>query len=119
MRGVTYDGQTYGVPYSVESVALVRNNALTQDAPTTYDDMIASGKVLVVRSTPSSSRWATRVTPITSTPSRPRLVLPVFKQGKDGSYTNQLALGGQNGQNYANWLRTQGKAGIFNPLHHL
>ena len=44
VKAVTYNGQTYGVPYAVESVALVRNNALTQDTPTTYDDMIASGK---------------------------------------------------------------------------
>ena len=26
VQGVTYDGKTYGVPYAVESVALVRNN---------------------------------------------------------------------------------------------
>ena len=27
VKGVTYNGQTYGVPYAIESVALVRNNA--------------------------------------------------------------------------------------------
>ena len=41
VKGVTYNGQTYGVPYAIESVALVRNNALTKDEPKTYDDMIA------------------------------------------------------------------------------
>ena len=44
MRGVTYDGQTYGVPYSVESVALVRNNKLTTATPKTFDEMISAGK---------------------------------------------------------------------------
>ena len=37
VKAVTYNGQTYGVPYAVESVALVRNDALTSDTPTTYD----------------------------------------------------------------------------------
>ena len=49
VKAVTYNGQTYGVPYAVESVALVRNNALTKDSPTTYDDMIASGKTTGVQ----------------------------------------------------------------------
>ena len=44
VKAVTYNGQTYGVPYAVESVALVRNDALTSDTPTTYDDLISSGK---------------------------------------------------------------------------
>ena len=44
VQGVTYDGKTYGVPYAVESVALVRNNKLTTDTPKTFDEMIASGK---------------------------------------------------------------------------
>lgn len=35
VKAVTYNGQTYGVPYAVESVALVRNNALTKDEPKT------------------------------------------------------------------------------------
>lgn len=33
IEAVTYDGQTYGVPYAVETLALFANNALT-DAPT-------------------------------------------------------------------------------------
>ena len=33
IAGVTYDGQTYGVPYSVESVALVRNNSSPPPPP--------------------------------------------------------------------------------------
>ena len=114
VKAVTYNGQTYGVPYAVESVALVRNNALTQDAPTTYDDMIASGKKAGVEY-PFIIQMGDKGDPYHFYAFQTSFGAPVFKQAKDGSYTNQLALGGQNGQNYANWLRTQGKAGIFNP----
>src|SRR4051794_27098728 len=41
----TYDGQTYGLPYATEAVALIANTDLVgTDAPTTWDDMIAKGK---------------------------------------------------------------------------
>ena len=114
VKAVTYNGQTYGVPYAIESVALVRNNALTKDTPTTYDDMIASGKTTGVQY-PFIIQMGDKGDPYHFYAFQTSFGAPVFKQGKDGSYTNQLALGGQNGQNYANWLRTQGKAGIFNP----
>ncbi|GAA4984833.1 maltose ABC transporter substrate-binding protein [Kineococcus glutinatus] len=44
LRGVTYDGKTYGLPYAVESVALFRNTALVPDAPATIEDLVATGK---------------------------------------------------------------------------
>jgi arabinogalactan oligomer/maltooligosaccharide transport system substrate-binding protein len=36
----TYDGQTYGLPYAVENIALVRNTDLVPDVPATFEDMI-------------------------------------------------------------------------------
>ena len=44
LRGVTYDGKTYGLPYAVESLALFRNTALVPQAPATVEDLVASGK---------------------------------------------------------------------------
>ena len=40
---VKYNGVSYGVPYGVESVALVRNNELTTAEPSTFDDLRADG----------------------------------------------------------------------------
>lgn len=40
---MSYEGKTYGVPYSIENIALMRNTALAPEAPATYDDMIAAG----------------------------------------------------------------------------
>ena len=36
----TYDGQTYGLPYAVENIALVRNTDLVPEAPATFEEMI-------------------------------------------------------------------------------
>jgi arabinogalactan oligomer/maltooligosaccharide transport system substrate-binding protein len=36
----TYEGQTYGLPYAVENVALVRNTELVPDAPATFEEMV-------------------------------------------------------------------------------
>jgi arabinogalactan oligomer/maltooligosaccharide transport system substrate-binding protein len=36
----TYEGQTYGLPYAVENIALVRNTELVPDVPGTFEEMI-------------------------------------------------------------------------------
>lgn len=42
-----YNGQTYGVPYAVENMALVRNTAYAPQAPKTLDELIATGQKAV------------------------------------------------------------------------
>lgn len=39
-----YDGQNYGVPFSIENIALVRNTDLAPDAPATLDDLLTAAK---------------------------------------------------------------------------
>lgn len=46
ITAVTYDGQTYGVPYTRNNIALIRNTELAPTAPATLDDLIAKGKEL-------------------------------------------------------------------------
>lgn len=41
-----FNGQTYGVPYAVENIALLRNTALAPDAPATMDDLVAKGTAI-------------------------------------------------------------------------
>ncbi|HSL58852.1 MAG TPA: maltose ABC transporter substrate-binding protein [Acidimicrobiales bacterium] len=36
----TYEGNTYGVPYAVESIALVRNTELVPEAPATFEELV-------------------------------------------------------------------------------
>jgi arabinogalactan oligomer/maltooligosaccharide transport system substrate-binding protein len=36
----TYEGQTYGLPYAIENIALVRNTDLVPEVPATFEEMI-------------------------------------------------------------------------------
>ncbi len=40
IEAFTYDGQTYGLPYAVENIALVRNTELVPEAPATFEEMV-------------------------------------------------------------------------------
>lgn len=114
VKGVTYNGQTYGVPYAIESVALVRNNALTKDEPKTYDDMIASGKT-AGKQYPFVIQMGTEGDPYHFYGFQTSFGAPVFNTNTDGEYTSELAMGGSGGTDFANWLKAQGDAGIIAP----
>ena len=47
VKGMTFNGQLYGVPYSVENIALIRNTDLAPDCPATMEDLVATGQQLV------------------------------------------------------------------------
>lgn len=42
-----YNNQSYGVPYAVENMALVRNTDMVKDAPKTFDELVSTGQKLV------------------------------------------------------------------------
>lgn len=42
-----FGGQSYGVPYAVENIGLVRNLALAPAAPTSMDQLVSEGQALV------------------------------------------------------------------------
>jgi arabinogalactan oligomer/maltooligosaccharide transport system substrate-binding protein len=46
IKGVTYNGQVYGIPYAIENVVLFRNTDLAPEAPKTMEELIAKGKEL-------------------------------------------------------------------------
>jgi arabinogalactan oligomer/maltooligosaccharide transport system substrate-binding protein len=47
IKGMTFNGQLYGIPYSVENIALFRNTDLVPTAPATIEDLVTAGKKLV------------------------------------------------------------------------
>ena len=114
IQGVTYDGKTYGVPYAVESVALVRNNKLTTDTPKTFDEMIASGKK-AGSEYPFVVQMSTDGDPYHLYAFQTSFGNEVFKQSADGSYTSELTLGGTGATEFAQWLKEQGEAKTLNP----
>lgn len=46
-QAFAYDGTNYGLPYSIENIALVRNTELAPESPETLQDMIDTGLALV------------------------------------------------------------------------
>ena len=114
IQGVTYDGKTYGVPYAVESVALVRNNKHTTDTPKTFDEMIASGKK-AGSEYPFVVQMSTDGDPYHLYAFESSFGNEVFKQSADGSYTSELTLGGEGASEFTQWLKEQGAAKTLNP----
>ena len=119
VQAFTYDGQVYGVPYSTENIAILRNTALAPEAtPGTYDEMIAAGKKVVeggkakypflVGLDPKSSD------PFHLYPFQSSFGAPVFEWTDNGFDASKLAMGGENGAKFAEWLAAQGKAGVLN-----
>jgi arabinogalactan oligomer/maltooligosaccharide transport system substrate-binding protein len=47
VKGMTFNGQLYGVPYSVENIALIRNTDLAPNCPATIEDLVTAGQALV------------------------------------------------------------------------
>ncbi|GLW34411.1 sugar ABC transporter substrate-binding protein [Actinoplanes regularis] len=46
IKAITFNGQTYGVPYATENLGLIRNTELAPTAPATIEDLVATGKKL-------------------------------------------------------------------------
>ena len=108
----TYDGQVYGLPYAIENIAIIRNNALVDSTPATFDEMIAKGKEAGTKY-PFLVQVGETGDGYHMYPFQTSFGAPVFKQNEDGSYTSELALGGESGNAFASWLQAQGQAGIL------
>lgn len=46
LDALTLDGRLYGIPMTIDAMALIRNIELVPDAPSTFDELIATGKAL-------------------------------------------------------------------------
>jgi len=47
VKAMTFGGKLYGVPYSVENIALIRNTDLAPDCPATMEDLVSTGQQLI------------------------------------------------------------------------
>lgn len=112
LQAFTSNGQVYGVPYAIENIALIRNTKLASAAPATWDDAVKAGKAAGTKY-PILLQVGETGDPYTMYPLQTSFGAPVFTQNADGSYTNQLAMGGPNGEKFAQWLADQKKAGVL------
>lgn len=110
ISGFTYNGQVFGVPYSVENLGLVRNNALVKTTPATLDELIAAK--------PAAAQFPLLIQvgegdPYHLYPLQSSFDAPVFVQGADGAYTTELGMGGEPGKNFANYLKKLAGEGVL------
>ncbi|OKL54075.1 maltose ABC transporter substrate-binding protein [Bowdeniella nasicola] len=110
VEAFTNDGKVYAVPYAVENIGLIRNTKLASEAPATFDDMVKAGKDAGTKY-PFLIQVDAKGDPYTMAPFQHSFGAMVFKQNDDGSYTNELNLGGEPGHKFANWLKENGKNG--------
>jgi arabinogalactan oligomer/maltooligosaccharide transport system substrate-binding protein len=120
IQAVTYNGSVYGLPYSIENVAMVRNTALAPTAATTFDDLIATGKAAVAA---GKTKYPFLLgldpkqgDPYHLYPLQTSFGSSVFAQNADGSYdASKLSLGEPAGIKFATALKTWGAEGVLNP----
>jgi len=112
LEAMTYNGQLYALPYSLETIALVQNADLVgSDAPATWDDMIQKGlaagteRPFVINTNGETGDGYTMYGFQTS------FGAPVFVQDDSGSYTTEVGMGGAAGEAFAQWLGANGKNG--------
>ncbi len=120
IQAVTYNGNVYGLPYSIENIAMVRNTALAPTAAKTFDDVIASGKAAVASGTAKYPFLLgldpKQGDPYHLYPLQTSFGSSVFAQKSDGSYDgSKLTLGDPAGVKFATALKTWGAEGILNP----
>lgn len=87
VKGMTFNGQLYGVPYSVENIGLIRNTDLAPDCPATMEDLISTGQKLV-KDGKAQQIMALQV----GQKGDPYHIYPVFTSG-GGSYFGTTATG--------------------------
>ncbi|MDR0432017.1 MAG: extracellular solute-binding protein [Bifidobacteriaceae bacterium] len=109
----TSEGQTYGVPYAMENIGLVRNNALLADTKaTTFDELIeeakATGAKYSVLVQVGDKGDAYHMYPIQSS-----FGAGMFELSPDGDYTSTLAMAGDPGHAFAEYIAKLGADGVL------
>lgn len=115
LTAVTYDGVSYGVPYAVECVAMVRNDDLTQEQPQTFDELRAIGHRLMDEDG-LSYPFTIPQSPTNGDPYhlyalQTSFGAQVFARDEDGEYLPDLTMGGPEGVAFAQYLGDLGSTG--------
>jgi arabinogalactan oligomer / maltooligosaccharide transport system substrate-binding protein len=112
----SFEGQTYGLPYAIENIALLRNTDLAPDKPGSWDEMIATGQELV-DSGDAKLPFAVQMNgeagdPYHFYPLQTSFGSFVFGQTEDGTWNpDDVQLDNDGGIEFANWLGENGEGG--------
>jgi arabinogalactan oligomer/maltooligosaccharide transport system substrate-binding protein len=112
---VVYNGVSYGVPYAIENVALLRNNELTTEDPATFDGLRAIGHRLMeergIEYPFTVSQSPEAGDPYHLYALQTSFGAEVFERTEEGEYTSNLTMGGEDGQEFARYLQDLGATG--------
>lgn len=119
VQAMSYEGTVYGVPYSIENVALLRNADLVPDAAASFDDVIANGQAFV---NGEAEKYPFLVglspdqgDPYHLYPLQTSFGAPVFGLDDKGAYDpTNLTLGNEGGLAFAAKLKEWGASGVLN-----
>jgi arabinogalactan oligomer/maltooligosaccharide transport system substrate-binding protein len=121
IQAVTYDGNVYGLPYSIENVALLRNRALASSAVRSFDLVVANGRAAVaahkgtVKYPFLLGLDPKQGDPYHMYPLQTSYGSSVFAQKEDGTYDpTKLTLGDAAGLKFAAAIKQWGQQGILN-----
>ena len=116
----TYDGQTYGLPYAVENIALIRNTDIVPEAPATFEEMIAAATEFKAQypDDPSYQGLALQVAPEGDAyhfnPILTAFGGYVFAQNEDGTFNPEdLGIDSPGGIESAAFLAEQAATGVL------
>jgi arabinogalactan oligomer/maltooligosaccharide transport system substrate-binding protein len=120
VEAFTYDGQTYGLPYAVENIALIRNTDLAPEAPESWEDLVTTGKQLVAdkkaKLPVAIQQDPTNGDPYHLFPLQQSFGSSIFATSPEGGYdASKLTIGDQNGIEFAQWLSDAAQNGVVNP----
>lgn len=112
---VVYNGVSYGVPYAIENVSLLRNNELTTADPATFDELRTIGHGLMeergIEYPFTVSQSPDAGDPYHLYALQTSFGAEVFERTEDGEYTSSLTMGGESGHAFARYLQDLGQTG--------
>lgn len=114
VEAMSYEGTLYGLPYSVENIGLVRNNALvTEPTPDTFDALVEQAKAVGTEHSVLIQQDETTGDPYHLYPLQTSFGAPVFAQDDTGAYDgSQLAMDTEQGRAFAAYVGKLGAEGV-------
>lgn len=118
LQALTYDGTTYGLPVSIENIALVRNKALATSTPATWDELVSEGQRIVATGAaqyPVIIPSGPESDPYHLYPLQSSYGAPLFGVDDEGGFDpQQLLIGNPGGEEFAAKLVEWGAEGVLN-----
>jgi maltose-binding protein MalE len=116
VQAFTYQGQTYGVPFAFQNVALLRNTDLVPDAPGTWEDLTKTALELKKKKKVDISLGMQVPDPYYEYPLFSAFGGYLFKQGPDGTFDpSDIGLDSSGGLKAAAAFGRWTKDGLIDP----